>query len=103
MTVGVGIHWTFRVIGDVDLFEYADAVTEALLEQEKRSPGVLDSAVSVDRERKVVEIEVTAEGADDAEAVATGQAAVTAAVQAAGAEVVSLVPTDLSTTVLAPA
>lgn len=98
MTVGVGIHWTFRVIGDVDLFEHADAVTEALLEQEKHSPGVLDSAVSADRERRVVEIEVTAEGA---EAVATGQAAVTAAVRAAGAEVVSLVPTDLSTTVLA--
>ncbi|MGH3771407.1 MAG: hypothetical protein ACRDRW_08445 [Pseudonocardiaceae bacterium] len=99
MTVGVGIHWTFLVIGDVDLFEHADAVTEALLEQEKHAPGVLDSAVSADRERRVVEIEVTAQGADDAEAVATGQAAV----MAAGAEVVSRVPTDLRTTALAPA
>jgi len=97
------MHWTFLVIGEVDLFGHADAVTEALLEQEKHTPGVLDSAVAVDRRRRVVEIEVTARGADDAEAIATGQAAVTAAVRAAGAEVVSLVPTDLSTTVLASA
>jgi hypothetical protein len=101
VTVDVSIHWTFLVIGDVDLFEHADAVTEALLEQEKHTLGVLDSAVAAGRRRRVVEIEVTARGSNDAEAIATGQAAVTAAVRSAGAEVVSLMPTDLSTTVLA--
>lgn len=100
MTVGVAIHWTFQVVGGTDLFAHADAVTEALLEQEKLPPGVLDSAVSADRGRGVMEIEVTASGHSESAAVTAGQAAVTAAIQAAGGE---LVPTDLRTTLLASA
>ncbi|MFN2495633.1 MAG: hypothetical protein ABR608_06975 [Pseudonocardiaceae bacterium] len=61
MTVGVAIHWTFRVVvSDIDLFKVADLLTEALLELERSTPGVLASAVSADRGRGIVEIEVTA-------------------------------------------
>jgi len=64
---------------------------------------VLDSAVSVDRGLRVVEIEVSASGQSEDEAVEAGQSAVTAAIRAAGAELVWLLPTDLRTTRLAPA
>jgi len=101
--IGVSIHWTFRVISDVDLFAHADRVTEALLELEQSTPALLDSAVSADRRRGVVEIEVSASGQSEDEAVAAGQDAVTAAIRAAGAELVSMVPTGLETTRLEPA
>lgn len=103
MTIGVAIHWKFRAAGTVDIFEFADRVTEALLELERSTPAVLDSAVSVDRGQRVVEIEVSSSGQSEDEAVEAGQSAVTAAIRAAGAELVSLLPTDLRTTRLAPA
>ena len=77
MTVGVAIHWTFRVVvSDIDLFEVANLLTETLLELERSTPGVLDSAVSADRDRGIVEIEVTTSGRSEDDAVATGQSAV---------------------------
>ncbi|MGH4013160.1 MAG: hypothetical protein ACRDSL_04360 [Pseudonocardiaceae bacterium] len=101
MTVGVNIHWTFRVIAsDTDLFEVGDQLTEALLEQE-RVPGVLDSTVSVDRGKGTVEIEVTASGQSRDEAVTVGQAAITAAIEAAGGRPASMLPTGLETQVMA--
>lgn len=103
MTIGVAIHWKFRAVGTVDLFEFADRVTEALLELELSTPTVLDSAVSADRGQRVVEIEVSASGQSEDEAVATGQVAVQSAITAAGGEFASLLPTDLHTTRLAPA
>lgn len=102
MAVGVGIHWKFQVLGDVDLFAHADAITESLLAQESKA-GVVDSAVSVDRRQGIIEIEVSAVGDTENEAIAAGQAAVMAAIRSVGGDVVSLVPTDLSTTPLVTA
>ena len=31
MSVGVGIHWTYRVITEMDLFDHADRLMQALL------------------------------------------------------------------------
>lgn len=97
MTVGVGIHWKYRVLSDVDLFAYADRLAEALLDLEATIPGLKDSAVSVDRAGRLLEIEVSAEGAQRDDAIKAGQAAVQAAIKASGTEVV---PTDLATTAL---
>ncbi|MGH3753573.1 MAG: hypothetical protein ACRDRP_12900 [Pseudonocardiaceae bacterium] len=112
MTVAMFIHWRFTVEGEVDLFERADAVTAALLEQEQCTPKVQDSAVSADRGGRVMEIEVTVQAASENEAIAIGQAAIRSAIHAAGLstswwpshdEVVSLLPTGLQTTRLSTA
>ncbi|MGQ0773354.1 MAG: hypothetical protein ACT4NY_02880 [Pseudonocardiales bacterium] len=101
--IGVTIHWKFRVISDVDLFEHADRVAEALLELERSTPALVDSAVSADRRMGIVEIEVSASGQSEDEAVTTGQDAVTAALRATGAALVTMVPTSLETKRLEPA
>jgi hypothetical protein len=107
MTVGISIHWTFTFGGHADLFEHADAVTAALLEQERCTPEVVDSAVSADRGARVMEIEVTVQASSEDEAIAVGQAAIRSAIHAAGGgtanwpshdDLVSLLPTDLRTT-----
>lgn len=112
MSVGVFIHWTFKVVGGGDLFKQADALTEALLEQERCTPEVKDSAVSADRAGAVVEIELTVMAASEDDALAKGQAAIRAALHATGwgtpewpthDEMMSLLPTNLETTPLAPA
>lgn len=96
----VAIHWTFCVSGDGDLSELGDAITDALIAQETPGSGLLDNAVSVDRGRGVLEVEVTAEGAAQHEAIEAGQRAVETALRVAGGR---LVPTTLSTTPLARA
>lgn len=107
MTVAMSIHWRFTVEGDVDLFEQADAVTEALLDQERCTPEVRDSAVSADRSERAMEIEVTVHAASEQEAIAIGHAAIRSAIHAVGGataqwpshdEVTSMLPTDLRTT-----
>jgi hypothetical protein len=103
MAVTMFIHWRFTVEGQVDLFECADAVTTALLEQEQGTPEVRDSAVSADRGGRVMEIEVTVQASSEHEAIAIGQAAIHAAGLStvwwpSHDEVVSLLPTDLQTT-----
>lgn len=107
MTVAMFIQWKFTVDGQVDLFEHADAVTKALLEQEQCTPEVLDSAVSADRAGRVMEIDVTVRATSEDEAIAVGQAAIRSAIHAAGGgtahwpshdDLVSLLPTDLQTT-----
>lgn len=107
MPVDMFIHWTFVVEGRNDLFGFADAVTAALLDQERCTPEVLDSAVSADRETRAVEIEVTVRAGSENEALAVGHAAVRSAIHAVGgatpdwpshAEVMSLLPTGLQTT-----
>ncbi|MGH3834902.1 MAG: hypothetical protein ACRDSF_04235 [Pseudonocardiaceae bacterium] len=113
MTVAMLIHWTFTVGGEADLLEHADAVTEALLEQERCTPEVvMDSAVSADRSERVVEIEVSVQAASEHEAIAIGQAAIRSAIHAAGGsteqwpshnQMVALLPTDLQTTRLTSA
>lgn len=112
MTVAIFIHWRFTVQGHVDLFAHADAVTKALLEQERCTPEVMDSAVSADRSGRIMEIEVTVQAASEHEAIAIGQAAIRSAIHTAGGstaqwpshdEVVSLLPTDLQTTRLTSA
>jgi hypothetical protein len=57
--VAVHIHWRFAAKRSGDLFEYANAVTEALLDQEQCTHEVEDSAVSDDRSKRVMEIEAT--------------------------------------------
>lgn len=103
MTIGVGIHWKYRVVGDMDLFAYADRLTEALLALETSTPGLQDSAVSVDRGKGVIEIEVSAVGSSEDEAIVLGQAAVEDAISAAGGELRSLLPTSLETSRMAVA
>jgi hypothetical protein len=107
MAVDMFIHWTFVVEGERDLFVGADAVTDALVDQEKCTLELLDSAVSADRGARTVEIEVTVRAASENEAIAVGHAAVRAAIHAAGgstpdwpshAEAMSLLPTGLETT-----
>lgn len=112
MPVGMFIHWTFKLVGDGDLFKHADLLTEALLEQEQCTPEVKDSAVSADRGNAVVEIELSVVAASEDEALAIGQSAIRAALHAVGGgtpqwpthdEVVSVLPTNLETKPLAPA
>lgn len=112
MTVAMLIHWRFAVEGGGDLFEHANAVTEALLDQERCTPEVADSAVSADRSGRVIEIEVTVRASSEHEAIAVGQAAIRSAVHGAGLstpwwpsheDLVSLLPTALQTTRLSPA
>lgn len=107
MTVTMFIQWGFTVGGQADLFEQADAVTEALLDQERCTPEVLDSAVSADRGKRAIEIEVTVQASSEHEAIAIGQAAIRSAIHAAGGDtpqwpthddVVSMLPTSLETT-----
>jgi hypothetical protein len=107
MAVDMFIQWTFAVEDEGDLFTCADAVTEALVDQEKCAPALLDSAVSADRGAQTIEIEVTVRAASENGAIAVGHAAVRAAIHAAGgstpdwpshAEVMSLLPTGLQTT-----
>lgn len=111
MTVSIFIHWTFTVTGTIDVFEHADAITEALLEQERCTPEIADSAVSADRSKRVVEIEVTVQASSEHEAIAVGQAAIRSAIHVAGLgtpwwpsheDLVSLLPRALQTTVLVP-
>ncbi|MGH3869320.1 MAG: hypothetical protein ACRDQ4_25080 [Pseudonocardiaceae bacterium] len=106
MTVAMFICWRFTVEGNEDLFEQADAVTEALLDQERCTPEVRDSAVSADRSGRVMEIEVTVHAASEHEAIAIGHAAIRSAIHAVGGttaqwphhdEMVSLLPTGLRT------
>lgn len=109
MAVGMFIHWTF-VVGparpDVDLFEHGDRLTERLLEQEECTPELRDSAVSVDRGKGHVEIEASVEADTPEDAIGIGQAAIRAALHAAGTstpnwpthdELVTLLPTELKT------
>ncbi|MGH3902741.1 MAG: hypothetical protein ACRDTE_00840 [Pseudonocardiaceae bacterium] len=103
MTIGVGIHWKYRVVSDVDLFAHAERLTEALLELETATPGLQDSAVSADRGQGVIEVEVSAVGQSEDEAIVIGQAAVDAAISAAGGELRSLLPTSLETSRMAVA
>ncbi len=112
MTVAMLIHWRFAVEGGGDLFEHANAVTEALLDQEQCTPEVAHSAVSADRGGRVMEIEVTVRASSEREAIAVGQAAIRSAVRGAGLstpwwpsheDLASLLPTALQTTRLSPA
>lgn len=107
MTVAMSIYWRFTVEGGEDLFEQADAVTEALLDQERCTPQVVDSAVSADRSERAMEIEVTVHAASEQEALGVGHAAIRSAIHAIGGataqwpshdKVVSMLPTDLRTT-----
>jgi hypothetical protein len=107
MPVSMFIHWTFAVAGSGDVFGHADAVTEGLLEQERCTPEITDSAVSADRSKRVMEIEVTVQASSEHEAIAVGQAAIRSAIHAAGLgtpwwpsheDLVSLLPRDLQTT-----
>ena len=112
MGVDMFIHWTFLVEGSGDLFEWADTVTQALLDQGQCTPQVLDSAVSADRDKSTIEVEVTVRADLEHEAIAVGHAAVRSAIHAVGGstpdwpshdEVMSLLPTALETArVLAP-
>jgi hypothetical protein len=52
----VAIHWSFIVGEPVDLFDHADRVTEALVDQERCTPEVVHSVVSADRGERVLEI-----------------------------------------------
>lgn len=97
MTIGVGIHWKYRVVSDVDLFACADRLTEALLELDTSTPGLQDSAVSVDRGQGIIEVEVSAAGQSEDDAIAIGQAAVEAAIRTVGGELATLLPTSLET------
>ena len=112
MSVGIFIHWKFKVVSDDELFKHADLLTEALLEQERCTPEVKDSAVSADRGGAVVEIELSVVAASEDEALAVGQSAVRAALHASGwstpqwpthNEMRSLLLTNLETTPLSPA
>jgi len=92
MTVGISIHWTFTFGGHADLFEHADVVTAALLEQERCTPEVVDSAVSADRSARVMEIEVTVQASSE-DAAGGGTAN-----WPSHDDLVPLLPTDLRTT-----
>lgn len=102
MSIGVGIHWKYRVITDGDLFDHADRLMQTLLALEDSTPGLQDSAVSADRGEGVVEIEVSAVADTEDEAIKIGQDAVAAAIRNVGGSVVSL-PTSLETSPLAMA
>lgn len=52
----MAIHWSFIVGEPVDLFDHADRVTEALVDQERCTPEVVHSVVSADRGERVLEI-----------------------------------------------
>lgn len=103
MTVGVGIHWKYRVVSDIDLFTYADRLTEALLALEASNPGLQDSAVSADCGNGIIEIEVSAVGSSEDEAIVLGQAAVENAINTASGKMRSLLPTSLETSRMAVA
>ena len=102
MSIGVGIHWKYRVITDMDLFDHADRLMQALLALEKSTPGLQDSAVSADRGEGVVEIEVSAVADTEDEAIKIGQDAVATAISNVGGAVASL-PTSLETSPMAMA
>lgn len=59
MTVAAYLYRSLTIGGSADLFKYADVVTEALLNQDQRTPQVEDSAVSADRNALAMEIGVT--------------------------------------------
>lgn len=106
MDVRVHAHWVFIADGDGDLFEYCDKVMRALLQQERCLDGFVDSAVSADAARAVMEIEADISGDDLSQAIAEGHAAVRAALHSAGigtpdwpshGEALSMVLKDLRT------
>ncbi|MEY8040960.1 hypothetical protein [Saccharopolyspora cebuensis] len=101
------IHWKFSVpSASVDLFEHADRLTEALLDQEECTPQFTDSAVSVDRGEGIVEVEASVKAATSDEGIAVGQAAIRTALHACGVstpfwpshdELLTLLPRNLET------
>ncbi|MFD5249016.1 hypothetical protein ACFWIW_31040 [Amycolatopsis sp. NPDC058340] len=110
MGVTVHAHWVFIADGDGDLFGYCDKVMRALLEQERCLDGFVDSAVSADGGRAVMEIEADVSGDDLSHAIAKAHAAVRSALHSVGigtpdwpthGEAMSMVLKDLRTEQLA--
>jgi hypothetical protein len=84
MSVAVHSHWTFIVNAGLDLFSLGDKIMRAMLDQEKCTSTFVDSAVSVDSARGLMEIEADTTGGDLSEAIATAQAVVRAALHEVG-------------------